>query len=165
MIGSLKDGKASGWDLLPNEALKHAPSCFVDKLVILYNRVLISGVIPSAWKRGRLVLVHKKGSTVDVYNYRPLTVLIAMAGLYSKTLNERLTVVVEAHRLLGETQNGFRKDRSGADCGFVLNSIIWKCMAKRWDLHLAFLDLQVGFSVTSIWCCDCDSDLFARRAM
>ena len=50
-------------------------------------------------------------STTDVYNYRPLTVLTSMCGLYTKLLNERLANVVETHKLLGEIQNGFRKKR------------------------------------------------------
>ena len=39
-------------------------------------------------------------------NYRPLTVIIAMSGLYSKVLNARLIAVVEEHEVLGEIQNG-----------------------------------------------------------
>ena len=79
---------------------------------------------------------------VDVYNYRPLTVLNSMAGLYTKVLNKRLVAVVESKGLLGEVQNGFRKGRSGTDCGFILNTILWKTAAMRKKPHLAFLDLQ-----------------------
>ena len=77
-----------------------------------------------------------------ISNYRPLTVIPSMCGTFSKLLNSRLTEVVEQHRLLGETQNGFRKDRSGIDSAFILNSILWKCMAKRKTVNLAFLVLQ-----------------------
>ena len=49
--------------------------------------------------------------TVDIYNYRPLTVLQSMSALYTKLLNSRLAVVVEQNNLLGEIQNGFRKSR------------------------------------------------------
>ena len=61
MIASLGNGKAAGWDEIPNEALKFAPESLVQLLVTLYNRVKNSGVVPAAWRRGRLVLVHKKG--------------------------------------------------------------------------------------------------------
>ena len=79
---------------------------------------------------------------MDAYNYRPLTVLNSVAGLYTKLLNARLVEVVEAHGLLGQVQNGFRKGRSGADCGFILNTVLWKSSALRKKPHLAFLDLQ-----------------------
>ena len=48
---------------------------------------------------------------MDIYNYRPLTVLQSMSALYTKLLNARLAEVVEQNKLLGEIQNGFRKSR------------------------------------------------------
>ena len=81
-------------------------------------------------------------------NYRPLTILTSMLGVYTKVLNRRLVEVVERHRLLGEVQNGFRKDRSGADSGFVLNTVLWKTVAKKRKVHVAFLDLTKAKHLT-----------------
>jgi hypothetical protein len=145
ILRGLGSSKAAGWDTIPNEALKEAPDKFVHLLVVLFNRVMVSGVVPSAWKRGRLVLIHKRGPTTDIYNYRPLTVLVSMSAVFGKLVNSRVTEVVETHRLLGEIQNGFRKSRSGADCAFIINTILWKCSAKGKPVHMAFLDLQKAY--------------------
>ena len=145
IIGSLGNGKAAGHDEVLNEALKEAPESFLKKLTELYNRVKDQSKAPRSWKRGRVVLVHKSGSEAEVNNYRPLTVLTAMNATYSKLLNARLTEVVERHRILGETQNGFRKGRSCSDSAFILNSVLWKRVAKRKKTHLAFLDLTKAY--------------------
>ena len=145
VVQSLKAGKASGHDDLVNEALKNAPALFHQHLTTLYNRVMNQSQVPKAWNRGRVVLVHKKGDTSDLNNYRPLTVLTCMNATYSKVINARLTEVVERHKLLGEIQNGFRKDRSGGDSSFTLNSIIWKSLAKKKKVHLSFMDLQKAY--------------------
>ena len=145
MIKSLGNGKAAGHDEIPNEALKNAPAIMVSEITNLFNRVFDKGVVPESWKKGRLVLIHKKGSKVDPTNYRPLTVLQAVSGLYTKILNNRLTTVVEEHHLLGEIQNGFRKSRSGGDSAFILNSVLWKSAAQKKDIHLAFLDLLKAY--------------------
>ena len=145
VIKKLEFGKAAGHDEVTNEALKHAPDSFLHRLTVLFNRVKNQSVVPRAWKRGRVVLVHKKGSVCEVGNYRPITVLTAMNAIYSKVLNSRLTEVVERHNLLGEAQFGFRKGRSGADAGFTLSSVLWKSSAKRRKPHLAFLDLQKAY--------------------
>ena len=139
------NNKAAGWDTIPNEAFKEAPPVLLVQLRILVNRVKNRAEVPSSWKRGRIVLVHKKGPTVDINNYRPLTVLVSVSGIYTKLLNLRLTEVVEEHRLLGEIQHGFRKGRSGADCTFVLNSVLWKTTAAKKKAHLAFIDLQKAY--------------------
>jgi hypothetical protein len=138
----LSDGKAEGVDRMPAEALKNAPKEFVKEVVALFNLVKDSGQAPEAWMTGRVVLLHKAGPEEEMGNYRPLTIGVAMAGLYSKVLNVRLTQVVEEAGLLGEEQAGFRKGRAGADNLFVLNTVIWKTQAKRSKLHMAFIDLQ-----------------------
>ena len=141
VLQAMGDNKASGWDSVPNEALKQGPPELVEHLVVLFNRVKEQGVVPEAWKRGRITLIHKKGPVSNIYNYRPITVLTSVSSLYTKVLNSRLITVTEEHGLLGEIQHGFRRGRSGADASFVLNTVLWKSTAKRRKVHLSFLDV------------------------
>ena len=145
IIKNLGNGKAAGHDNLINEALKEAPESFTLLLTKLFNMIKCRGKIPRAWRRGRVVLIHKKGAESDISNYRPLTVIPCMCSTYSKLLNARLIEVTEKHRLLGEIQNGFRRDRCGTDSAFILNSILWKSMAKKKKVSLAFMDLQKAY--------------------
>ena len=78
------------------------------------------GKIPQGFNRGSVTMVHKKGPTELLSNYRPLTVNISMYGIYSRVLNNRLGRVTEEHNLLGEIQAGFRKSRCSADHLFVV---------------------------------------------
>ena len=144
-VKKLKAGKAAGVDQLPNEFVIHAGVKFWKLLTILYNRIRRSGTFPPGWNQGRVVLVHKKSLRELLGNYRPLTVIISLSGLYSRLLNERLTCVVERHGLLGQIQNGFRRGRSGSDNSFILDSILWMTKSKRKKIHLAFIDL------TKVW--------------
>ena len=151
MIQGLKDGKAMGIDEVPNEALKHATPKFLRSLTKLYNLVQSTGKTPEVWKTGRLVLIHKSGSLTDMGNFRPLTVIVAESGLFSKVLNTRLTEVVKEQGLLSEIQQGFRRNRSGADNTFILNTLLMKCLAKKKKPHLAFLDIRkVGNPIFTI---------------
>ena len=149
VIKSLKDSKAAGHDDIINEALKEAPEEFFSMLTTLFNRVKDQSKVPQSWKRGRVVLVHKKGSKSEASNYRPITVLTSMNSTYGKLMNARLTKVVECHQLLGEIQSGFRKSRSGSDSAFVLNTALWKMASKRKKVHVSFLDLQKAYDSIS----------------
>ena len=149
MVKSLKRGKAMGVDNIPNEAILNSSSKFLSLTTRLYNLIQETGIGPEVWKTGRLVLIHKAKSTSDMANYRPLTVLTSMSGLFSRVLNERLTKVVEDQNLLGEIQQGFRKDRRGADNNFILNTIIMKASAKRKKVHVAYLDIKKAYDSVS----------------
>ena len=149
MIWLLKKGKAMGVDEIPNEAIKNSSVLFVSLTTHLYNLIQETGKGPEVWRVGRLVLIHKAKSTSDMGNYRPLTVLNAMSGLFSKVLNARLTKVVEDKNLLGEIQQGFREDRMGADNNFILNTIIMKAAAKRKKVHVGYLDIKKAYDTVS----------------
>ena len=148
-VKKLKRGKAVGVDNIPNEFIINAGEKFWSLLTVLYNKVKTSGKFPPGWNSGRVSLVHKRGLREKLGNYRPLTVIISLSGLYSRLLNERLIQVVEQHRLLGEIQNGFRKGRTSSDNAFVLDTILWKEKARRKKVHLAFLDLVKAYDTVN----------------
>ena len=145
MLKLLQNNKARGWDLIPNEALKNLPDVMIHMITVLFNKIKKSGALPKGWNRGRITLVHKRGLREVLGNYRPITVLISLSGLYSRVLNARLSVAVEEHKILGETQNGFRKERCGSDNQFILDTVIWKSKAKRVPLHLSYLDISKAY--------------------
>ena len=141
----LQNNKACGFDNIPHEFIKNSPDRLFFLLAFLFNKVKNENVYPEGWNRGRITLVHKRGLRVLLSNYRPLTVLISLAGLYSKVLTARLTSVVEHHDLLGEAQGGFRKGRGAADNLFILNSIFWKARARKEKIHLGFVDITKAY--------------------
>ena len=141
----LKSNKAKGWDDIPNECIIHSSKSFKYILCDLFNKIKDEDNIPFGWNHGRLVLVHKRGPVEIISNYRPLTVNISIMSLYSRVLNQRLTNVVEEHNLLGEIQGGFRKNRSGSDNNFVLNTIIWKAKAEGKEVHKAYIDIHKAY--------------------
>ena len=145
----LKNNKAVGVDEIPAEALKNAPEELFVALTNLFNLIQKGGRVPEVWKTGRVVMVPKPGDPMELSNYRPLTVINSMSGLFSKVLNGRLTKEVEEKGFLGEIQQGFRKGRSGAENTFVLNTILAMCAAKGKKPHLAFIDIKKAYDTVS----------------
>ena len=141
----MKGGKAKGHYFLPSEFLIHAPDELIHLIVCLFNKIKNEGIVPVGWNRGIITLIHKKGLREILKNYRPVTVIISLSGLYSRVLNARLEAVVESQSLIGEDQNGFRRGRRMADNNFVLDTIIWKSRALGKDVHLAYIDISQAY--------------------
>ena len=141
----MSGGRAKGWDNIPNEFLINAPDELLAVIVVLFNKIKKSGKVPKGWNKGMITLIHKKGLRELLKNYRPITVIISISGLYSRVLNLRLTEVVENHKLLGEDQNGFRKGRRMSDNNFILDSILSKSKAKKKKVYLAYLDISKAY--------------------
>ena len=148
-VKALKNNKARGWDDIPNECWKNAPSSVIEQLVVLFNMMKDQCELPEKFNHGSITLVHKKGPVELLSNYRPLTVNISLYGIYSRVLNNRLSDVTELHDLLGEVQSGFRKDRSAADNIFVLNTILEKAKECGQQVHKSFVDIKKAYDSVS----------------
>lgn len=60
-------------------------------------------------------------------------------------VNERLNEVIERNRVMGEEQNGFRKDRRGEDNMYVVNEMIGRARKDGRKKYLAFLDIEKAY--------------------
>ena len=66
-INSLKINKSPGMDLILNEFIKNCPDKLIYIIVLLFNMVLESGVIPTDWTVGIIKVLYKnKGDINDV---------------------------------------------------------------------------------------------------
>ena len=145
IVKKLKCGKSAGWDAIPNNFLINSPDLLFHWLTVLFNRIKSKGIMPKGWNKGRITLIHKSGLREHLFNYRPITVIISLSGVFSKLLNSRLSEVVESHKLLGEEQNGFRKERGMADNSFILDSILWKAKSTKQKIHLCYVDISKAY--------------------
>lgn len=60
----------------------------------------------------KVLVLHKKGDKNDINNYRPVSLLPVFSKGLEKIIYNRLTVFIEKHDILTESQFGFRKKRS-----------------------------------------------------
>ena len=58
-LGKLPNGKASGYDQIPNELLKNASFHFKTYILMFLNKILEDGIIPEALNTGKCMLIHK----------------------------------------------------------------------------------------------------------
>ena len=58
-LGRLPDGKASGYDCVPNELLKNSSFNFKQYLLLFYNKIISDGAVPELLNRGKCMLIYK----------------------------------------------------------------------------------------------------------
>jgi hypothetical protein len=146
-LKKVKNGKASGPDSIPYEFYKHGGMSIVRMLKCLFDEIWKSERVPDVWNKCNVVLVHKGGnkSMKELKNYRPIALADTVCKIFCGILNERMKQVVEDHGVMGEEQNGFRRDRRGEDNLFVVNEIIERMKKEGKKVYLAFLDIEKAY--------------------
>ena len=74
-INNLNSTKATGPFSVPIDILKLMKDIISEPLEILFNSSLSNGIVPDSFKIARIIPIHKKGSTMSLNNYRPISLL------------------------------------------------------------------------------------------
>ena len=154
-IVSLKKNKSPGIDCILNEFIKNCPENLINVIVLLFNMVLESGIIPSDWTVGIIKVLYKnKGDINDVNNYRGITLLSCIGKLFTSVINARLYDYLTTANLLGSEQVGFRPKHSTLDHIFALQILANYYINENKQLYCAFVDYSKAFDFvdrTYLW--------------
>lgn len=111
----------------------------------IFNYIFDNCIYPSAWSKGVIVPLYKKGDRNDPSNYRGITWVNIIGKIFSLLLRNRINKWCEDKNILNDSQFGFREGRSTCDAIFVLHTIIQKVLSKRKKLWCIFIDYQRAF--------------------
>ena len=142
MIQGLRSGKAPGPDGLKKSDLMVDLHLTSDCLSIIYNKSLIKGKLPLAWKEANVTPIHKGGSTQVPNNYRPISLPSIPCKMLEHIVLSNLLSLIDSK--LSNRQQGFR----GLSCETQLCTTlpeIFKTTDANISVHSAILDFKKAF--------------------
>ena len=104
--------KSSGPASIPLELLQVAADLIVVPLCHIINASFSSGIFPDSLKVAKVLPLHKGGSSQDLNNFRPISLLSIFDKIIEKLMHKRLYAFFEYHNILYKNQFGFRKNNS-----------------------------------------------------
>ena len=142
-LKGMKRGKAGGDDDLTIDLIMDAGDFLLIKLAKLYTKCIQEMSIPKAWKNFIMILIHKKGDTKDLKNYRPISLLSVIYKLFTKIIANRINGQLDSNQ--PREQAGFRSGYSTTDHIHALNQLMEKSIEYNKPLCMAFIDYEKAF--------------------
>lgn len=111
-LRNLDPNKSTGADRLSTRLLRECQEELVLPLKLLFNRSLQEGIVPTHWKCANVTPIFKKSSKSEAGKYRPISLTSLVIKILEKMLREKITSFLDNHKLILDTQHGFRNNGS-----------------------------------------------------
>ena len=79
---------------------------------VTYTSVGLLIVYPDALKISKVIPIHKGGSTEEINNYRPISLLSIFDKIIEKLMHKRMYEFLQEHNILFQNRFGFRENNS-----------------------------------------------------
>ena len=114
---------------------------FVTALTTLYNKCFQDGAMPLIWKSANITPTHKKDSTTDASNYRPISLTSVICKLYEKFI----IIFQYVNDKISNKQHGFVPGKSCLSNLLESVDIINEMLGDGEDVDIFYLDFQKAF--------------------
>ena len=143
LLTSLKNGKSAGPDEICKDDLVVDPIMVSKCLSYIFEASLASSKLPQEWKLAHVTPLHKRGSSDQPNNYRPISLTSIPCKLLEHIVLHHLNIALD--KILHNRQHGFRK---GLSCETQLCATyhdIARCVDKGHTIHAVVMDFAKAF--------------------
>ena len=139
-----------GLDGVTYTLLDHLPLSAKVTLLTLFNTCYLKDTIPTDWKKGEVIPIHKQDKARnDPNSYRPITLSSHISKLLERIIKNRLEYTLNKTNSIPKEQAGFRKKRSTTEHLYNLTSHIKTTLKKKRQVLAVFFDIKRAFD--TVW--------------
>ncbi len=145
LLYTIKTNKATGHDRISAKLLKDGADVIAKSLSTIFNKSILSGSFPDDMKIAIVSPICKSDCKSKPTNYRPVSVLSAVAKIFEKLISHQLSNYLESNKILVNQQSGFRKKHSTETSLLSVTNEWYLNMNNGYLYGVVFLDLKKAF--------------------
>ena len=111
IINSLNNN-SPGWDCIPVKLGKRVLNYYITPLTFLINHSFHNGIFPDEFKLAKVIPIYKSGSTMELNNYRPISVLNIFSKTFERLMYNKLIKFLDKYNIIDQNKFGFRHGHS-----------------------------------------------------
>ena len=112
LLNKLNKSKGAGLDKLSSRLIRECADLISPYISIIFNCCLTTGTFPDDWKLAKVTPIFKQGDRSDMNNYRPISVISAIAKVFERIVYNQLSSYLSENNILSKYQSGFRSFHS-----------------------------------------------------
>jgi hypothetical protein len=145
LVKMMESKSSVGYDGIPIRVIKDNIDLLAGPLSDFYNNCFELCIFPDQLKIARVLPIHKKGSTNNPNNYRPISLLPTLSKIFEKLLKDRLLDHINRYKILNKRQFGYQKGVGTCEAidELIKDTVLQLNSGKK--VAGVFLDLSAAF--------------------
>ena len=111
-LSSIRKDCSSGHDNISIRLLQPVLEFIISPLTHIINSCIQNSMFPAVWKTSRISPIPKVDNPSGYDDYRPIAILPVLSKVFENLVLQQMQEFIYNHRLLHDTQSGFRKSHS-----------------------------------------------------
>ena len=145
LINNIKPGVAVGDDFISARLIKDAKEVIAPILAQIINLGYDTSTFPDSMKSANIKPIHKKKSTEDIENYRPISILPTLSKIIEGDSSTQMIEFFQNNRKLSKHQHAYQKGHSTQTCLFEIVNYLYKMADEKKYTAIVSLDLSKAF--------------------
>lgn len=145
LILTLDAKKCSGPDCIPNSFLLRYSLWCARYLEVIYQKSVSTGTVPSSWKLGKVLPLHKSGDKHCFSNYRPISLTSPSCKILEHIIFKHIIQFLESNNILSDLQHGFRRGFSTVTQLIAFSHDISQNLDAGDQIDAIFIDFSKAF--------------------
>jgi hypothetical protein len=155
-LNELQSKKSTDLNNISMHLVKTTFAAISSPLLHIFNKSIEQGIVPNQFKTAKVVPVFKSGDTLDMNNYRPISLLCSFSKILEKIVFIRLMKYLNENSLLSVDQFGFRPKHSTSHPMLDILNKASNALNNKKHMLIIFCDLKKAFDT-------CDVDVLLRK--
>ena len=149
LIKAANPKKTTGPDHVSPRDLSLIGDSVIHSLLPIFRKSVSDASFPLSWKLSRVNPIFKKGSSTDVNNYRPISLLSIPGKILEDVVSDTLNNHIESQCLLSHKQWGFRKNYSTESLLLHLTETWKNALDRGLKVGVLFVDFRKAFDTVN----------------
>ena len=107
LLNKLSKSKATGLNKISVRLIRECADLICISISKIFNCFFTMGIFPDGWKSAKGIPLFEQGSSSDMNNYRPISVISAVAKVFERIIYDQIYAYLSEHDILWKSQSGF----------------------------------------------------------
>lgn len=148
-LEKLERHKAIGVDGVSPYVLRECAEAFATPLLIIFERSMEEGVVPSSWREANVTPIFKKGSRLDPSNYRPVSLTSVVCKVLESIVRDEIMYHLVKNKLISVEQHGFIPRKACVTNLLETVDFATTNLSNKTPTDIVFLDFSKAFDKVS----------------